>query len=85
MQQGVRRPDSAPGEGTSVGTLRLPSGETYELPRYAGAGTPLVGFEGDLDYPAMWAGESVEAVNDVLPAAQIVRKLAEDAAAALRR
>ena len=78
-------PGQRPGEGTSVGTLRLPSGETYELPRYAGAGTPLVGFEGDLDYPAMWAGESVEAVNDVLPAAQIVRKLAEDAAAALRR
>ena len=55
----------------------------FELPRYGGAGSPLVGFEGDFDYPAMWAGESVEVVNDVLPAAEIVRRLAEDAAAAL--
>jgi nitronate monooxygenase len=72
-----------PGEGTSVGVIRLPSGETYELPRYGGAGSPLVGFEGDLDYLALWAGESVEAVNEVMPAAEIVRTLARDAAAAL--
>jgi hypothetical protein len=57
-----------PGEGTSVGLIRLRSGETFELPRYSGTGSPLVGFDGDLDYPAMWAGESVEAVNDVRPA-----------------
>jgi hypothetical protein len=31
----------------------------------------------------MWAGESVEVVNDVLPATEIVRRLARDAAAAL--
>jgi len=80
------RPPSGerPGEGTVVGTLRMPSGETYEVPRYAGSGSPLVGFEGDLDFPAMWAGESVEAVNDVRPAGEIVRTLAADAAAALR-
>src|SRR5438552_12313232 len=76
-------PGRRPGEGTFVGVLRLSSGETFEWPRYAGAGSPLVGFEGDLDYPAMWAGESVEVVNDVLPAAEIVRRLAEDAAVAL--
>ena len=76
-------PGHRPGEGTSVGLLRMPSGETFDLPRYAGAGTPLVGFEGDLDYPAMWAGESVEVVNDVRPAAEIVRRLVDDAAAAL--
>ena len=76
-------PGERPGEGTSVGTMRLPSGETFELPRYGGAGSPLVGFEGDLDYPAMWAGESVEAVTDVRPAGEIVRRLAADAAAAL--
>jgi nitronate monooxygenase len=75
-------PGNRPGEGTFVGMMRLPSGQTFELPRYAGAASPLVGFEGDLDYPAMWAGESVEVVNDVLPAAKIVRRLAEDAAAA---
>jgi NAD(P)H-dependent flavin oxidoreductase YrpB (nitropropane dioxygenase family) len=70
-----------PGEGTTVGTLRLASGETYELPRYGGAGSPLVTFEGELDYQAMWAGESVEVVNEVLPAAEIVRRLVEDATA----
>jgi NAD(P)H-dependent flavin oxidoreductase YrpB (nitropropane dioxygenase family) len=75
-------PGHRPGEGSSVGTMLLSSGETFELPRYAGAGSPLVGFEGDLDYPALWAGESVGVVNDVLPAAEIVRRLAEDAAAA---
>lgn len=76
-------PGERPGEGTVVGTLRMPSGEIHDLPRYAGAGSPLVGFEGDLDYPAMWAGESVEVVDDVMPAGEIVRKLTEDAAAAL--
>jgi NAD(P)H-dependent flavin oxidoreductase YrpB (nitropropane dioxygenase family) len=76
-------PGHRPGEGMPVGIMRLPSGETFELPRYSGAGSPLVGFEGDLDYPAMWAGESVEVVNDVRPAGEIVRRLARDAAAAL--
>ena len=72
-------PGQRPSEGTSVGSMRLPSGDTRELPRYAGSGSPLVGFEGDLDYPALWAGESVEVVNDIRPAGEIVRKLAEDA------
>jgi NAD(P)H-dependent flavin oxidoreductase YrpB (nitropropane dioxygenase family) len=72
-------PGQRPGEGTSVGVMRLPSGDTRELVRYAGSGSPLVGFEGDLEYPALWAGESVEVVNDIRPAGEIVRKLAEDA------
>lgn len=76
-------PGRRPGEGTAVGTIRLPSGHTFELPRYGGAGSPLVGFEGQLDYLALWAGESVEVVNDVLPAATIVHRLAEEAAVAL--
>ena len=81
------RPPSGhrPGEGTTIGVMRLSSGETLELPRYGGAGSPLVGFEGDLDYMALWAGESVESVHEVLPAADIVRMLAEDAADALDR
>ena len=78
---GRPRPGNRPGEGTVVGTMLLLSGQRVELPRYAGSGTPLVDFEGDFDYPALWAGESVEVVNDVLPAAEIVRRLAEDAAA----
>jgi NAD(P)H-dependent flavin oxidoreductase YrpB (nitropropane dioxygenase family) len=80
---GRPRPGHRPGEGTIVGTIRLPSGQTLDLPRYGGAGSPLVGFEGDLDYPAMWAGESVDVVNEVLPAGEIVRRLAEDAVVAI--
>lgn len=73
-------PGSRPGEGTIIGTLRTPSGETLELPRYGGSGSPLATFEGDFDLQAMWCGESVEVVNDVLPAGEIVRMLARDAA-----
>lgn len=76
-------PGERPGEGTTIGTMRLSSGQTYELPRYGGAGSPIVGFEGDLDYMAMWAGESVGVVHDVRPAGEIVARLAADAAAAL--
>lgn len=79
---GRPRRGNRPGEGNAVGRARLPSGETIEVPRYSGAASPLVGFEGDLDYVAMWAGESVEVVNDVLPAAEVVRTLAQDAAMA---
>jgi NAD(P)H-dependent flavin oxidoreductase YrpB (nitropropane dioxygenase family) len=76
-------PGNRPGEGTTIGTMRLGSGETYELPRYVGAGSPLVTFEGELDYMPMWAGESVGAVHEVLPTAEIVSRLAADAAVAL--
>lgn len=76
-------PGSRPGEGTTIGTMRLPSGETYDLPRYVGAGSPLVTFDGDLDYMPMWAGESVEVVLDVVPAGELVSRLAVEADAAL--
>jgi NAD(P)H-dependent flavin oxidoreductase YrpB (nitropropane dioxygenase family) len=72
-----------PGEGTSIGELRTSTGEVIEWPRYAGAGSPKPDFEGDLDYAPLWAGESVSAVNDVLPAGEIVRRLVRDAEASL--
>jgi nitronate monooxygenase/enoyl-[acyl-carrier protein] reductase II len=40
-------------------------------------------FEGDLDLPPMWAGESCSVVNDVKPAAEIVRDLVREATEAL--
>src|SRR5207248_2494413 len=67
-----------PGEGTSIGHLTTSTGERVEWPRYAGAGTPKPDFDGDLDYAPLWAGESVSAVNDILPAGEIVRRLALD-------
>jgi NAD(P)H-dependent flavin oxidoreductase YrpB (nitropropane dioxygenase family) len=72
-----------PGEGTSIGTITTTTGETFEWPRYAGAGTPKPDFDGDIDYAPLWAGTSVSVVNNILPAGEIVRRLARDAEAAL--
>jgi len=72
-----------PGEGTSIGKLVTSAGEAIDWPRYAGAGTPKPNFEGDLDYAPLWAGASVEVVNDIRPAGDIVRRLAQDAQALL--
>lgn len=74
-------PGSRPGEGTPIGTVRRPWAE-YEWPRYApGMVTP--DFDGDPEYAPMWAGESCSVVNDIKPAATIVRELVRDATAVL--
>lgn len=71
-----------PGEGSSIGRRRLSTGEVGDWPRYAiGVATP--GFEGDIDYAPLWAGESCSVVNDIKPAAEIVRDLVRDAQVAL--
>ncbi|HKB93272.1 MAG TPA: hypothetical protein VKC62_03435, partial [Gaiellaceae bacterium] len=80
---GCPPPGRRPGEGTSIGKLHTSTGKQFDWPRYAGAGTPKPDFEGDLDYAPLWAGESVSVVNDILPAGEIVRRLARDAEAAL--
>jgi nitronate monooxygenase len=78
------RPSSGerPGEGTAIGTLRFPWRD-IEWQRY-GSGMLIPDFDGDPYYAPMWAGESCGVVNDVLPAAEIVRRLARDAAYELR-
>jgi NAD(P)H-dependent flavin oxidoreductase YrpB (nitropropane dioxygenase family) len=53
-------------------------------PRYA-VGTVPPDFEGDIEYAPLWAGESCSVVNDIKPAAEIVRDLVGDAEAALAR
>jgi hypothetical protein len=40
-------------------------------------------FEGDIEYAPLWAGESCSVVNDLKPAAAIVRDLVRDAMTAL--
>ena len=40
---------------------------------------------GDLDHVAVWAGEAVDLVTDLRPAAEMVRQIAREAEAALRR
>jgi len=78
------RPPSGerPGEGTTVGTLAEPWGTT-EIPRY-GVFMTTPGFDGDLDYAPLWAGESVSAVREIQPAGEIVRELVAETEAALR-
>lgn len=74
------RPPSGkrPGEGTIIGTRRVASGEVQEWPRYAVGSIPPT-FEGDLERVPMFAGESCSVVNDIRPAADIVRQLVADA------
>jgi nitronate monooxygenase/enoyl-[acyl-carrier protein] reductase II len=78
------RPPSGrrPGEGTIVGRMRV-GGEMSDVPRYF-VGNPMIGFEGDLEYVALYAGESCSLVNDVKPAAAIVRDVVAEAEAVLR-
>ena len=75
-------PGARPGEGAIVGTRRSYTGDVIEWPRYA-TGMITPDFEGELEYAPMWAGESCSVVNDVKPAAEIVRELARDARSAL--
>jgi nitronate monooxygenase/enoyl-[acyl-carrier protein] reductase II len=74
---------SRPGEGVVFGKIPF-AGEMVELPRYH-IFMPLEGFEGDLEYAALYAGQSCSLVNDIKPAAEIVRDLAAGAQAALHK
>jgi len=79
---GCPPPGKRPGEGTSIGKRQLISGDVQDWPRYA-VGIVPPNFEGDIEYVPMLAGESCSVVNDVKPAAEIVRDIARDAEAAL--
>jgi len=72
-----------PGEGTSIGKRTIWNGERTDWPRYA-VGTAPPDFDGDIEYAPLWAGESCTVVNDIKPAAEIVRDLIRDAEASLR-
>jgi len=78
------RPPSGqrPGEGTIVGRMPF-EGQMTDVPRYFVA-SPTTGFEGDLDYTVLYAGESCSLVNDIKPAAAIVRDVVAEAEAVLR-
>lgn len=66
-----------PGEGTVVGKMPL-AGTVMDVVRYA-VSSPKPGFTGDIDYVALYAGESCSLVHDVKPAAQIVREMMREA------
>ncbi len=69
------RPESGkrPGEGTTVGRVTI-AGHTLDVPRYS-VMPPMMGFEGDPEDWCLYAGESSALVNDVKPAAEIVKEL----------
>jgi hypothetical protein len=61
----------------------LLGGTMAEVPRYS-VSNPMVGFEGDAEYTALYAGESCSLVNDIKPAAAIVRDVIAEAESVLR-
>jgi len=81
MWEAAGRPPSGerPGEGETIGTWS----DGGIITRY-GSASPRLGATGDIEAMSMWAGQSVGLVDDVRPAAEIVRQLADEAAAALK-
>ena len=77
------RPPSGerPGEGEIIGTQRFPWGDVH-WQRYA-VGMPVPTFDGDPEDAPMWAGLSIDRVNDVRPAGDIVRDLVRETEEAL--
>lgn len=69
-----------PGEGEIV--ARRADGR--EIPRYSFS-APVKGMTGDLEAMAMYAGQSVGILDDVRPAANIVRAIEAEAMAALQK
>jgi nitronate monooxygenase len=67
---GDPRPGARPGEGETVAWLG-----DEPIPRYSDT-PPVAGVRGDLEALALYAGTSVGAIRDVLPAAEIVERLA---------
>jgi nitronate monooxygenase len=76
------RPPSGkrPGEGEVIGTSR----SVGPILRYQSY-TPGADADGDIDAMALWAGQSVGLVSKLEPASEIVREIAADADAILRR
>ena len=70
-------PGKRPGEDTIIGRVNV-GGQSIEVVRHS-ATPPLPGFEGDAEYYCLYAGESCTLVNDIRPAAQIVRDVIREA------
>ena len=77
---GRPRAGTRPGEGDVV--ARDADGESIQ--RYSSA-APRADVVGDMDAYSLWAGQSAGLIHDVRPAAEIVRTIAADADAILRR
>lgn len=62
-----------PGEGDTVGRLAV-GAQTLELPRYT-VMPPIDGFDGDFDAMPLYAGESVERIEDAPAVADLLLRL----------
>jgi NAD(P)H-dependent flavin oxidoreductase YrpB (nitropropane dioxygenase family) len=66
-----------PGEGEEIGTMRR-RGIEVPLTKYT-VMAPADYFEGDIESLAFYAGESVSLIREILPAKEIVQRIAEEA------
>jgi NAD(P)H-dependent flavin oxidoreductase YrpB (nitropropane dioxygenase family) len=64
-------------EGEMIGKVTL-GGQEMPVPRYS-AILPVRSFEADLDWSCLTAGESAARISEVLPAAEIVRRMTAEA------
>jgi NAD(P)H-dependent flavin oxidoreductase YrpB (nitropropane dioxygenase family) len=78
-------PESGKRPGENVTFAKMPfAGTSLDMPRYH-IFMPLEGFEGDMEYAALYSGQSCSLVNDIKPAAEIVEDLVKGAEAALSK
>lgn len=75
-------PGRRPGEGIPFGAMTI-AGTRVELPRYH-IFMPVEGFDGDMEYAALYAGQSCALVHAIEPAAKIVAEIAKGAEALLQ-
>ncbi len=66
-----------------VGSVPV-AGTTMEVPRYS-VFNPVSGFQGDMEYTALYAGESCSLIHDIKPAGQIVQDIVSEAEGILER
>lgn len=72
-----------PGEGSVIGTA-LRGGAVAQLQKYAANSYPTPGFDGDIEQAVLYAGESCSLIDDIKPAAEIVRDFEREAEAVAR-
>jgi NAD(P)H-dependent flavin oxidoreductase YrpB (nitropropane dioxygenase family) len=68
-------------EGQIIGSTAL-NGQTIPAPRYS-AILPTRDFDGDIEQACLTAGQSAGNIEEILPAAEIVRRMTREAKAAL--
>ncbi len=74
-------PGHRTGEGTTIGQIEM-FGSVVDIPKYSVL-PPILGYRGDLQQAALYAGESVRLIDDIKPAAQVVRDLVRETEAVL--